>query len=150
MSDLREHASCAEGSCNSGTPALTFTHPEDVLHSIDLSPDRKREILAGWASDAHAVPNLPALRQLDSGAIVPLDAVLAALRSLDGPSGTRRTAYTAERRPRDLPGRWRRALRIGRRHDDDDPPPAPAGAWPPRVQLELRRRRDAAWAGAAA
>lgn len=60
-----------------------FTHPDDVLRSGVLSDGDKRQILAAWASDAHTVPNQPAMRKLDSGAVVSIDTVLAALRALD-------------------------------------------------------------------
>lgn len=151
MSDKRDHAFRSTLSRVPGTTSLAFTHPEGVLHSTALSLARKREILAGWASDAHAVPNRPALRQLDSGAIVPLDAVLAALRSLDEVPPEHRTLPLVSQRPRGLAARWRNVVRFPRTHDDDDdPPPAPAAALPPSVELELRRFRRAAWAGAAA
>jgi hypothetical protein len=44
----------------------------------------KRALLARWASDAHAVENAPALRQLDDGSVVELGEILRVLRSLDG------------------------------------------------------------------
>ncbi len=133
--------------------ALAYTHPDEVLHSTELSEAEKREILASWASDAHAVPNLPAMRQLDSGAIVALDTVLEALRSLDGSKVTRPHAPlwgTPARRTRGLPWHWRRSLYRRHRDGDDDPPPCPAAALPPGLEIELRRRRDRVWAGAAA
>jgi hypothetical protein len=135
-------------------PAITFNHPDEVLHSRSLDSVEKRAVLAAWASDAHAVPNLPAMRQLESGAIVNIDTVLAALRALDesgetpqkmvrGPVGKPRSTF--------MP-RWRRALRRLDQGggDDDDPPPCPAAALPPGIELELRRRRDEAWQLAAA
>ena len=42
---------------------MTFTHPDDVVLSRVLSDADKRAVLATWASDAHAVPNMPAMRQ---------------------------------------------------------------------------------------
>jgi hypothetical protein len=125
------------------------THPDEVLHDNALSTARKREILAGWASDAHAVANLPAMRQLESGAIVSVDAVLTALRALDerdhvtlqNPSATR---FWGRKQLHFIP-KWRR-----RNDDDDDPPPCPAVALPPSIELELRRRRDAEWQAALA
>jgi hypothetical protein len=127
----------------------TFTHPDDVLHNRSLSLGEKRALLAAWASDAHAVPNLPAMRQLDSGAIVSIDAVLDALRALDASDDARprkaeqRASAARPRLP--LVFRWRRSLRSRDHDDDDDPPPCPASAIPPGIELELRRRRDAAW-----
>ncbi len=127
--------------------AISFTHPDDVLDSEILSLCEKRALLAAWASDAHAVPNRPAKRQLNSGAIVGIDAVLGALRALDATEDAAklklpvRRSFKAHLVP--LP-RWCRQLR-GRNDDDDDPPPCPSAALPPGVELELRRRRDRAW-----
>lgn len=61
-----------------------FRHPFDIARHPTFEPEVKRAILASWASDAAAVPGQPALRKpsaLDRP--VPLDDVLAALRSLD-------------------------------------------------------------------
>ena len=127
--------------------AITSTHPDDVLHSDSLSVAEKSAILAAWASDAHAVPDHPSMRQLDSGAIIGVDAILAGLRALDA-SETAKRVNNAERGPktrRTLISRMRWFPR-GRDHDnDDDPPPCPTSALPPLVELELRRRRDKAW-----
>jgi hypothetical protein len=50
-----------------------------------LDTSAKRAILASWASDACAVENLPNWRKLpETGALVPLDDILDALRGLDG------------------------------------------------------------------
>ena len=129
--------------------AIAFTHPDDVLQSPDLSRAEKRAILASWASDAHAVPNLPAVRQLESGATVAIDAILAALQALDAQDATRATTRRGPDAKRSLAtfSRWCRPLRRRSRHDDDDddPSPCPAAALPPEVELELRRRRDEAW-----
>ena len=131
-------------------PASTFTHPDEVLQS-DLSMAIKRAILASWASDAHAVAGAPAMRQLDSDAIVEVDAVLAALRSLDTYSAQFRKKG-AERgkvqRPRGT--RWLHALVRTRHDDDDDPPPCPAAAVPLSATLEVRHKRGTEWVPAAA
>lgn len=124
---------------------VTFTHPEDVLQSRALSVADKRAILASWASDAHAVPNLPSMRQLDSGAIVSIDTVLSALKVLDAremaTSPSQKRGSWAKRNVA-LLSRWRSSS--SRKGDDDDePPPCPAAALAPCVELELRRRRDA-------
>jgi len=66
------------------TPSYFFTHPDEVLACDSLSNRERRAILANWASDAHAVESRPTLRQLESGAIVPLTEILAALQALDG------------------------------------------------------------------
>ncbi len=65
------------------TPAAAFSHPDDVLSHSGLTAAEKRAILASWASDAHAVDDMPWLRQLECGARIPLSEVLRALRSLD-------------------------------------------------------------------
>jgi hypothetical protein len=117
----------------------TITHPNDVLEHPGLSAAEKRGILAAWASDARSLEGAPALRQIESGAVVHIDDVLDALRWLDkgdrntGPAHMR--AAGERRRGRaHLAARLRgRAIRVGRRDDDDDPPTAPAAmAWPPR------------------
>lgn len=106
----------------------SFSHPDDVLASR-LSLEEKRAVLADWASDEHAVENVPSMRQLDSGAIVPFEAVLAALRELDrtpadiltGPVGRRRTAKNRS-------GACRLGARMGARSNPDDDNPKPGGA----------------------
>ncbi len=60
-------------------PALNLHHPSEVLGHPDLRADERRAILAGWASDAHAVENAPWLRQLENGARIPVDEILCAL-----------------------------------------------------------------------
>ena len=74
-----------------GSIATLFglTHPDDVVEDNSLTPAGKRAVLASWASDTRAVSNRPALRQLDNGAIVHIDDIMAALRALDG-DGQRR------------------------------------------------------------
>ncbi|ATP21740.1 MULTISPECIES: hypothetical protein [Sphingomonadaceae] len=70
-------------------PFSRFLHPFDVAHHPDLEPEVKRAILASWASDRSAVRDKPALRK-PRGAkrAVPIDEVLAAMRTLDeGDSG---------------------------------------------------------------
>ena len=127
--------------------ASTLMHPAEVMDDPQLTPDEKREILASWASDVHAVANAPALRQLDSGAIVCIDDILQALSSLneDEKPGTP-SLNSAQRliRRQHLPSpRWLSLVsRRSRSDDDDDPPPCPtstatpnhrrfADAWPP-------------------
>ena len=43
-------------------PDLHFPH--ELLDRADISDRRKRQILAAWASDAHAVESMPTLRHL--------------------------------------------------------------------------------------
>ncbi len=115
--------------------ARSLGHPDDVVHDGTLALAEKRAILASWASDAHAVVDAPALRQLDNGAVVDLDIILRALRSLDDEDAGESRAP----RPVANPWRWRGVGRYGailtrwrrtsnatrRRDDDDDPPPCP-------------------------
>ena len=137
------------GRPRSGGDAI-YVHPEDVAGDPELTLAEKRAILASWISDARAVENAPALRRLESGAVVEVDAILHALGLLD--------ELAAD--PRGLPkrtsplGRWPRALsrslrRIGfppRSNDnDDDPPPAPAGLG---VPFRPPNRPDASGAAA--
>ena len=104
--------------------------PEGVLRSPDLTLAEKREVLARWASDAHAVENAPALRQLDDGAIVGVDEVLAALKALDGERETTAARMQARRAFDRKRGSLLSRLRVRRRRQDrdDDPPPRPAAA----------------------
>jgi hypothetical protein len=79
-------------------PAAAFNHPDDVLSHSGLTVSEKRAILASSASDAHAVDDMPWLRQLECGARIPLSDVLSALRSLDAEE--KRTGLrTAEAKP---------------------------------------------------
>jgi hypothetical protein len=67
-------------------PISRFLHAFDVVHHPQLEPEVKRAILASWASDRVAVSEHPALRRPpDLDRPVPIDDVLAALRSLDAP-----------------------------------------------------------------
>ncbi|HEY3623854.1 MAG TPA: hypothetical protein VGL12_15955 [Roseiarcus sp.] len=75
-------------------PAAAFNHPDDVRSHSELTIAEKRAIFASWASDAHAVDDMPWLRQLECGDRIPLSEILRALRALDGEekSGSPRTA----------------------------------------------------------
>ena len=112
-----------------------FAHPDDLLNDPSLTEPEKRAILASWLSDARAVENAPALRQLDSGAIVEVDALLHALKALDedGRSHPGRSAPPSPRvstlpRKRGLAWWSKRSSRPDGPDDDDDPPPCPAAA----------------------
>ena len=78
----------ASGTREAGLPGHgrpVFTHPSEVLGHPALSRTEKRALLAAWASDACAVEGRSAWRQVpDSGALVPIDAILDALQALDG------------------------------------------------------------------
>ncbi len=64
-----------------------FSDPSDILRDPDMTRDEKRAILAAWASDALAVEGALSLRRLENGAVADVDAILAALRSLDAIDG---------------------------------------------------------------
>jgi hypothetical protein len=67
----------------SSVPA--FRHPFDIARHPTLEPEVKRAILASWASDRAAVRDRPGMRRPPgSRKAIPLDDVIAALKSLDG------------------------------------------------------------------
>jgi hypothetical protein len=105
----------------------TFTHPDQVAADPSLDISTKREILASWASDARAVADDPRLRRLDSGADVPVQDILAALKTLASDQLALDPSY---RLPMTAFARRRRAAcsRLRRRTppDDNDPPPLPS------------------------
>ena len=110
-----------------------YTHPMDVTSDATLTIAEKRAILAAWISDARAVEDAPSLRQLASGAVVPVDEIGQALIVLDKPMlGSEHIdshrALPLERR-RGSVAKWLRRISSANRSqdDDDDPPPAPAG-----------------------
>jgi hypothetical protein len=128
-----------------------YTHPDEVIRDSKLTLAEKKAILASWASDARAVENAPSLRQLDSGAVVEVDAILQALVALEDSRNTEESSRQPVSRPRR--GKILRWLGRGRpshrsNDDDDDPPPAPAGFGIP-FRLMLTEARGAyceAWA----
>ena len=142
MSEEPEVSNTADSSIIIKTPsepAILAGCPEDVLRDPRLGTAEKREILARWASDTHAVESAPALRRLDDGAIVGVDDVLAALRALDSEDDRPRAGAPVVkafgRRRGGLLFRLR-AARQARDLDDDDPPPRPAAAaYPVRIEL---------------
>jgi hypothetical protein len=105
--------------------SFVFAHPGDVLSDQELSLADKRSLLAPWVSDAFAVENLPSLRQLPSGAVVRVDDIMDALKSLD-PHGRRREAAFTISRSFARRGSKPVARRRNRRPIDDDEPPPPA------------------------
>ena len=64
-------------------PADAFTHPQEVVCDPDISVNKKRAILASWASDACAVEALPGLRRNPAGRTVTFDEIMDALKELD-------------------------------------------------------------------
>jgi hypothetical protein len=105
--------------------------PEAVLADPALGNDEKRRILASWLSDARAVPDAPAWRELDDGSFVRFDDVLAALKQLDraGAVHGQWSEPSTFSRPR-KPNRWFRNIAAFKRRDDDDddPPPCPVAS----------------------
>jgi hypothetical protein len=126
--------------------APIHTEPDDVVNDATLTSAQKRALLASWISDARAVQNAPALRRLDSGAIVEVDAIRRALSLLDESAPARRESRDRPRPATRQTGVILNLLnRVGRTRssddDDDDPPPAPAG-----LGVPLRPSGGAAYA----
>ncbi len=66
-------------------PVSRYLHPFDIACHPTLEPEVKRAILASWASDRVAVEGQPALRKPPGlRTSIPVDDILAALKSLDG------------------------------------------------------------------
>ncbi|ESY85268.1 hypothetical protein X739_16815 [Mesorhizobium sp. LNHC220B00] len=110
--------------------------PEDVLNE-NMAIGEKRALLAFWASDAHAVPDKPTLRQLDNGATAQVSEILRALHTLDE-IARKPPAKAPFDRNQSSDRRRNKTRRYWLRYpwrddDDDDPPPVPAYAGvPPR------------------
>ena len=65
-------------------PFSRLLHPFDVARHPSLEPEVKRAILASWASDRSAARDQAALRKPHGGGrAVPIDDILAAMRTLD-------------------------------------------------------------------
>jgi hypothetical protein len=111
--------------------------PYEVVEDLDMSVTDKRALLANWASDARAVRDHPALRQLDSGAVVNIDAILSALKRLDDIQDDQISSTDSKHPGRRLDGETRFPWKFWD-DDDDDPPPCPAAAfpWKPRPMLD--------------
>lgn len=120
-------------------PTRVLGHPDDVLQDPGITPDDKRALLADWASDAHAIENAPALRQLDDGSVVPVDDILRALTSLESTADFGRDIRRAAARRRSTLLSRLRGIHLRSDDDNDDPPPCPASA-----ALPLRLRRTVA------
>ena len=123
------------------------SRPADIIRDPNLTTAEKRGILASWASDARAVIDAPSLRRLDDGTLLDIDAILDALKQLDGDPAARQAAAPRFVRRRTVHNAMQRISRPWRRNDDDDdPPPCPAAARVPR--LPLNPAGDAAVAAA--
>jgi hypothetical protein len=62
---------------------MGYLRPRDIVEDPELTIARKRELLAYWASDIHAVSGAPALRSYALGVATSIDDIFAALRQLD-------------------------------------------------------------------
>lgn len=72
---------------------IGYFQPRNIANDVALPISRRRQLLAYWASDIHAVVGSPALRSHNFGVTVSIDEILDALKSLDGmysvpPAGT--------------------------------------------------------------
>ena len=130
----------------SGTGLVHFirsrhSDPFAVVEDTGMSLEAKRAMLADWASDARAVRDHPALRQLDTGVVLDIDAILSALKRLDGIQ-EQHTAFNVGSPDSKHLGKnleaEKRSLWKFWNDDDDDPPPGPAAAvpWRPRPILD--------------
>jgi hypothetical protein len=112
----------------------TFAHPEEVVDDQELTLADKRSLLASWASDALAVEDAPSLRQLASGAVVRVDDVMAALKSLDLDEPRHETAATFfQSFPRRRSKPAARQVKL-RPQDDDEPLPPSVSAGIPAAR----------------
>ncbi|WP_294640673.1 hypothetical protein [uncultured Aureimonas sp.] len=114
--------------------ADTFNHPDQVVSAAGLTKGQKRMVLASWASDRRTVDDKPSLRQLDSGAMVPIDDILEAMTALgrDGelPASGTSDRFAARRRNRLVARLVRRGPTPWADRGDDPPPSAAAAARP--------------------
>lgn len=67
----------------SDSDLIGFHRPREIVHDPMLTLARKRQLLAYWGSDVHAVPGSPALRSFAFGPTVSIDDIQAALCELD-------------------------------------------------------------------
>lgn len=67
----------------SDSDLIGFFKPSEIVHDPVLTLARKRQLLAYWGSDIHAVAGAPALRSYAHGATVTIDEIQEALRALD-------------------------------------------------------------------
>ena len=119
----------------------TFTHPQEVLDDQELMLADKRALLASWASDALAVEDSPSLRQLASGAVVRVEDIIAALKSLDLNEPRREVAWTFSPPFARRPSKTAVRRRNPPPDNDDEPPPSAASARIPAARPVLTVRR---------
>jgi hypothetical protein len=130
----------ADGLLSNKTPV--FVHPEEVLGDHTLTLADKRSLLASWASDALGVEDSPSLRQLPSGAVVRVDDIMAALKSLDLHETRHEASPTFSQsfaRRRSKPAVRRR--NVGPQDDDDPPPSAVNAGLPSGWKILIGARR---------
>lgn len=80
--DLATHFTLADATV-SDSDLIGFNRPRDIVQDPILTLERKRQLLAYWASDIHAVAGAPALRTYTFGPTVTIDDIQQALRDLD-------------------------------------------------------------------
>ena len=123
------------------TKQSMFGHPGEVLGDPDLTISDKRSVLASWASDAYAVENSPSFRQLASGAVVSVDDIMDALKTLDGPlCEAAFTTYRSFGRRSSKPVVTRRNRGPG--NDDEPSPPAMGARMPSAWKMLVGLRGD--------
>jgi hypothetical protein len=89
LSDLYDDAFVSD------SDLIGFWRPRDIVDDPVLTLARKRQLLAYWASDIHAVAGQPALRSYSEGPTVSIDDIKEALCALDtmiDPAAMRRSA----------------------------------------------------------
>lgn len=62
---------------------IGFMRPSEIVHDPVLTLGRKRQLLAYWGSDIHAVTGSPALRTYAFGPTVSIGDIQSAQRELD-------------------------------------------------------------------
>ena len=76
-------------------PALVFKTPEEVLADSELSREQKIKILRRWEYDVREL-QVAEEEGMEGPQPVTLDVVLRALRALDAPADTERSAPTKQ------------------------------------------------------
>lgn len=67
----------------SGADLLGFADPQDIVADPQLTRQRKRQLLAFWGCDIHAVPNTASLLKVAYGPVVEIGEIKEALTQLD-------------------------------------------------------------------
>ena len=96
---MNQSFSLSQSTSSSAAPygAAIYTHPSGVTSNPKLTTAEKRAVLVSWISDVRAIENAPSLRQIDSGALIEVEAILQALVLLDELAPDRRGACTRPR-----------------------------------------------------